>query len=451
MPFKGGHALLIGVGSHTYAPQLNVPISVDDAQAIADVLTNEGYCGYPSNQVEVLHDASATKEGILGALTELSKRVKPEDTVTIFYCGHGDYGTDGEYYLVSHDARIEGSKVKAGTGVSQAALVDSLQKIPAERVLVIFNACHSGEISPTLSVDQALGSKILPDTAKDALLSPGSGRIIITACKEEQLSYIGKGDLSLFTQAAVDSLRGKGIVSRGGFISAFDLYTSTYESVNEIVQAAYNKKQEPELTVLKGIGQFAVALYRGAEETNLSLAEEMVEPPQEAAVRQIPAEKSQRMYKQIIQTGGVSMGIDNVIDIEGDVIGTQRIDTDGGAFVGGGVNTGGGNFVGRDQTITTTTTTTQGATLEQFATLLAQLRDGLDGAGLEAKIQKVIESDLTGVENEASDPNPSLPVIESKLLSMLSLLQNAARTGAAAIGLVEIVQRGVEIAQQLFK
>jgi hypothetical protein len=114
------------------------------------------------------------------------------------------------------------------------------------------------------------------------------------------------------------------------------------------------------------------------------------------------------------------------------------------------VATGGGAFVGRDQTITTTTTTTQGATLEQFTALLAQLRDGLDAAGLDTKIQKVIESDLTGVENEASDPNPSRPVIESKLQSMLSLLQNTARTGAVAIGLVEIVQRGMEMAQKLF-
>jgi uncharacterized caspase-like protein len=323
MSFEAGHALLIGVGSHTFAPYLDVPISVDDAQAMADVLTSETYCGYSPHQVNLLHDGSATREGILNGLNELANSVKPGDTVTIFYCGHGDYGTDGEYYLVSHDARISGNKVQAGTGVSQAALVESLQKIPAERVLVIFNACHSGEISPTLGVDQAMGSKILPDTTKDALLSSGSGRIIITACKEEQLSYIGKGDVSLFTQALVDGLRGKGIVSRGGFISAFDLYTATYESVIETVQAAYNKQQEPELTVLKGVGPFAVALYHGAEETNLSPVEEAVEPPTEGAVRQVSPEKSQRMFQQIIQTGGVNFGQGNVIDIGGDVVGEQ--------------------------------------------------------------------------------------------------------------------------------
>jgi len=451
MPFGGGHALLIGVGSHTYAPHLDVPISVEDAKAVAEILTNEDYCGYPQNQVKVLHDRSATREGILGELAELSGRVKPEDTVTIFYCGHGDYGTDGEYYLVGYDARISGSKVQAGTGVSQSALVERLANIPAKRVLVIFNACHSAEISPTLSVDQALGSKILPDTAKDALLSTGSGRIIITACKEEQLSYIGKGDLSIFTQAVVDGLRGKGILPRGGFISAYDLYTSAFEAVKETVQESYQKAQEPELTVLKGSGPFAVALYKGAQETNLSLAEEKVELSDEMAVRPITLEKSQRMYQQIIQTGGVNFGQGNVIEIGGSVIGEQRVDTGGGAFVGGSVSTGGGDFVGRDQTITTKTTISQGATLEQFTTLLSQMRDELAAAGLDEKVQKLIEGDISSTEMEANDSQPSLLVIESKLQGIQSLLGKAAGTGAAVVGLVEIVQRGLDMAQQLFK
>jgi uncharacterized caspase-like protein len=327
MSFENGYALLIGVGSHTYAPQLDVPVSVRDAKELAAVLTDEDYCGYLSTQVEVLHDSSATREGILKGLGELANKVNPEDTVTIFYCGHGDYGTDGEYYLVSYDARISKNKVQAGTGVSQAALVDTLQKIPAERVLVIFNACHSGEISPTLGVDKELRSRILPDSTKDALLSTGSGRIIITACKEEQLSYIGKGETSIFTQAVVEGLRGKGVISRGGFVSAFDLYTATYEEVKENVSATYNKLQEPELTVLKGVGPFAVSLYRGAVETNLGLAEGEIEPPEETAMRVVSTARSQRMFQVITQTGGVNFGQGNVIEIGGDVIGQQNIDT----------------------------------------------------------------------------------------------------------------------------
>jgi uncharacterized caspase-like protein len=450
MPFEGGYALLIGIGSHTYAPYLDVPISVKDAEELSLILTNEAFCGYPAGQVKVLHDSSATREGILSGLAELAEKVNSEDTVTIFYCGHGDYGTDGEYYLVSYDTRISKNKVQAGTGVSQAALVGAIQKIPAKRVLVIFNACHSGEISPTLSVDQTLGSRVMPDSTKDALLSSGSGRIIITACKEEQLSYIGKGDISLFTQAVANGLRGKGIVSRGGYISAYDLYTATYEEVKETVSATYNQVQEPELTVLKGVGPFAVSLYRGAEETNLSLAEGEIDPPAETAVRQISPERSQRMFQVITQTGGVNFGQGNTIDIEGDVIGEQNIDTGGGAFIRGDVNTGGGAFVGRDQTITSETTINQDFTLDQFNEVLQELRNGLAKLALEEPIQSSIESDIASAEITANSPQPSLPVIETRLKGIQSLLETTAGTGAAVIGMVEIIQRGLEMAQALF-
>lgn len=450
MSFKGGHALLIGVGSHTYAPHLDVPISVMDAKELAAILTNEAFCGYPPDQVQVLHDSSATRKGILNGLAGLANTVKPEDTVTIFYCGHGDYGTDGEYYLVSYDARISKNKVQAGTGVSQTALVGMLQKIPAKRVLLIFNACHSGEISPTLGVEEELGSRIIPDSAKDALLSTGSGRIIITACKEEQLSYIGKGKISLFTQAVVNGFQGKGVVPRGGFISAFDLYLATYEEVKDAVSETYNKVQEPELTVLKGDGPFAVSLFRGAEETNLSLAEEKIDPPQGAAVRPVPAERSQRMFQVITQTGGVNFGQGNVIEIGGSVVGEQNIETGGGAFIGGSVDTGGGAFVGRDQKTTTKTTIKQEFSLDQFNELLAELRNGLTQLDLDEAIKDSIESDISSAETVANSSQPSLPVIENRLRGIQSLVKTSAGTGAAVISLIEIIQRGLDMAQTLF-
>jgi hypothetical protein len=246
----------------------------------------------------------------------------------------------------------------------------------------------------------------------------------------------------------VDGLKGKGISSRGGAISAFDLYTAVFESVGEVARDTLGLTQEPELTVLKGVGPFAVALYRGATETDLGLAEAGVLPP-EAGVRQVSPERSQRLFQQIIQSGGVNFGQGNVIEIGRDVIGEQRVDTGGGAFVGGSVNTGGGTFVGRDQV--NTSTATQGITLDQFTELLAELRSTVQAAKIDPKIQASVAEDISRLEEEASDANPSLPLIEARLEGIRAILQKAAVGGAAIIGLAEVVQKGIQMAQQLFR
>jgi len=82
---------------------------------------------------------------------------------------------------------------------------------------------------------------------------------------------------------------------------------------------------------------------------------------------------------------------------------------------------------------------------------LAELRTDLKTAGLEAKIQKSIAADLTVVEQEARDPQPSLPMIEAKLAGIQALLQKTAGVGPTALALVEKVEKSLVLAQQLFK
>jgi hypothetical protein len=323
MAFTQAHALIIGVGTHQYAPHIDVPITVADAKSVKDVLLDDKTCGYPSAQVTLLENSRASKDGILAALSELAKRVKTEDTVFFYYCGHGALGTDGNYYLVSHDAKIRNGRVVQGTGISQNELIEKLRTVAAKRVLMIFNACFSGNISPSLDIgEQNLEASGLSEDVSNALLGTGQGRIIITACREDQKSYIGSGALTIFTQALVDGLKGRGVANSNGYISAYSLYEHVYETVSETVQEQFNLVQEPELTVLKGIGPFAVALYKGATSLgDLDIAQPVPDLP---AVRQVKAEKARK-----------ALG--------------RHIDTGGGAYIEGDVHITGGDFVGRDK------------------------------------------------------------------------------------------------------
>ena len=164
MGFSQGHAIVIGVGSHQFASYIDVPISVTDAKAVVQVLQDPKVCGYPPGQVTLLHDNNATKGAILAAIRALVEDTKAEDTVFFFYCGHGALGNDGNYYLVSHDAKIDGSRVVAGTGLSESELLEQLRAIKAKRLLMVINSCFSGNISPTLAIDdQGLEASGLPE------------------------------------------------------------------------------------------------------------------------------------------------------------------------------------------------------------------------------------------------------------------------------------------------
>lgn len=374
MSFPQGHALLIGVGTHQYHPGLDVPITVADAQAVAAVLQNAKYCGYPTGQVKVIHDAGATKAGILSALDQLAAQTKAEHTVFLFYCGHGALGTDGNYYLISQDAKLQNGRVVAGTGVSEGELLAKLRTIAAQRVLLVFNACHSGNILPTLSLATDKLEASNPDEeAASALLGTGQGRIILVACREQQVSYIGQGAQTIFTQALIDGLQGKGVRNNNGFISVFSLYEHLYETVRAVVQEQFHAIQEPELTVLKGVGPFAVARYRGANTLGDLDGSEAL--PEGTAVREVTPSKSERLFQQrVVQTGsgGVAIGPgakaagargvvadtihgpvstgDHARQIQTDSYIERQTNTGGGTYIEGNVKTA-GDFIGRDKQV----------------------------------------------------------------------------------------------------
>lgn len=318
MPFTHGHALIIGIGSYQYEPRQNVPITVADAEAVATVLRDPQYCGYPAEQVTLLTNANATRDRILAALNDLAARAAPDDTVVIFYSGHGEYSADSTYHLTTHDTRWADYKVAAGTAISQPELLDRLRAVKAQRLLLLINACHAGELSPVLGESEQpfTSGQPLPAHIADAILATGSGRIIITACREHQVSYIGPGPLTIFAQALTSGLRGSGFSGRAGYISVFDLYTHLYFAVTEAVQRQVTPAlrqlyrcdtQEPELTVLKGVGPFPVALYRGA--TTLGDFPADHTPPAGVALREVDPAHSQWVFTQAISgAGAVGIG-----------------------------------------------------------------------------------------------------------------------------------------------
>jgi hypothetical protein len=352
--FKEGHALVIGVGSHKFHPKYNVPITSRDARAVRDLLVDPQTCGYPQQQTEFLNDETATKQDVESALKGLAKRVTEKDTVFLYFAGHGAFGTDDNYYLATHDVKFAntGGKelaIEAGTGLNQVTLVEMLKQIKAKRLLMIFNACHSGSLQPDALGGAEAGmaeGQSMPDVTTSALLGTGEGRIVISACKPDQLSsFLKTSDLTWFTEALKDGLLGKSIPV-GGTIRAFNLYTYVYEAVKQSAEK-FNVPQDPMITVLQGVGPFPVALASSSAVEALGVAGGDAPLPKGAPVRRVTDEESQLWMSKIENQTIVKGDYTGGDKVEGDKIG-QQINTGGGAFFGGNV-TASRDVIGGDQ------------------------------------------------------------------------------------------------------
>lgn len=441
--FTQAHALLVGVGTYQNMPYANVPITTADAKALNAVLADSAYCGYPTNQINQISDQTATRDGFLAALDNLAKSTTPDSTVFLFYAGHGKCGTDGAYYLTTHDSKLENNRVAAGTGVSEGELIAKLREIPAKRLLLIFNACHSGEINPSLDLDGPvpLESEQPPEKALDAILSTGEGRIIMTACRPNQKSWIGKGTLTIFTQALIEGLKGGSYVgNNNGYISAFSLYEHLYATVKENAEKA-GRKQDPMLTVLRGVGPFPVSLYKGASSLGLFDTESPL--PKDAATREVDPLRSQRLLNTyIIATAGergvaaggnisggtIITGDGNRIDNSSSVFNQSEqivydsqtnidsnVNTGGGAYIGGNV-TAGGDFVGRDKVVgdkISVGNISGGSGIAIGRNASASVNEGV-GSVSRSELSILFESIYQAIEN-SSQPPPIQSVIKQQV------------------------------------
>jgi hypothetical protein len=226
--FTGGRALLIGIGEG-YCPSLRLPSLVrKDAEAVAQILRDPELCGYPASQVRLLLDEQATKSNIVDALRELAASAESDDTVVIFFSGHGGRKAGGpEYsgYLYPADY-VPGDP--DGTGLLAEDLTGLLNAIPAARVVLLLDACHAEDAAHVKAEAEAEPKGMLPGFREPALdkLASGNGRVVIASCRASEQSWTSswRGH-SLFTHFLLEGLRGEAHGPDDGTVRVLDLFS----------------------------------------------------------------------------------------------------------------------------------------------------------------------------------------------------------------------------------
>ena len=257
--FATGHAIVIGVANYRHGSPLPGAV-LNDASDVAAVLTSSAYCGYEARNVHLLLDGDATLERIRAALTSVAGASGPDDTVVIFFSGHGaNLGdpADPESALlpVECDPRTLGT-----TSLSEPEFSAALQRFTAQRLLVLIDACHSAGAG-SFKAAQATQPPALGYSEKSlGRLAQGTGRVLIASSRASEESLVfSNARNSVFTSHLLDALRGQAWTRGDGFIRVFQIFNH----VSEKVQRQVSGQQHPVFKASDLEDDFPVALDRG--------------------------------------------------------------------------------------------------------------------------------------------------------------------------------------------
>jgi len=247
-PLQTRWAVVIGIGKYESQDIPGLRYTVADAESIYQTLI--GRAGFQKDHVLLLTDKTERKptlRNIRWALgTFLSRSAQRDDTVLIFFAGHGAPEIDPRglerdglaKYLIPADADPDDL-------YSSALPMDELQtifgRIEAERVVAFLDACYSGAAGGRTFQSKKTRSGQVDDLFLDRL-TRSKGRAIITASRPSEvsieLSALGHG---LFSYYLVEGLNGAGDLNHDGIVTIQELYEYLEQQVTQ-------KSRPPQVT-----------------------------------------------------------------------------------------------------------------------------------------------------------------------------------------------------------
>jgi len=246
--FVQGHAVVVGVGA-------DLPVTVDDATGVADLLRGPSRCAYPAGQVRLLAGEDAHREAVLSALDWLASAASSDATALVYFSGHGLETPD--YYLMPYGYDLADLP---GTAIPGAVFTERLRAIRARKLLVLLDCCHAGGQAEAKGLP-GVKSPLPPSVAAE--LERGSGRVVIASSRKDEQSWTLKGQpYSVFTAALLEGLAGYGTFERDGYARVLDL--AMY--VGRMVPDRTDDKQHPILKVSNLADNFALAYYAAGDE-----------------------------------------------------------------------------------------------------------------------------------------------------------------------------------------
>lgn len=229
------YGILIGIERYRQK-ELELVFCLNDVEELAKVLKEAGYqiCRLTEQEPS---ESQPTRANLQEALPRLLGRAGPQDTVLVYFTGHGFVGSDGKLYLAPLDcdpADLEHS------GLEAEWLREQLARCEARVKLLVLDVCHAGQ-------DKGL-TRVAKDVVRPFERTPGL--YVIASCRGDQKSLLWETKRqSLFSYWLVQGLRGHADREGKGQIGADDLYRYVSLHVPRVAQRVFHRAQEPDRVV----------------------------------------------------------------------------------------------------------------------------------------------------------------------------------------------------------
>lgn len=227
------YVLSIGVGDYDDETiKLNLPAK--DANDIVVLFSEIGEDLYSNVYSVTLVDDDARRDNIRREFKKIINDTKKEDTLVVFFSGHG-FTENNEYYFLTQEADILDLE---GSTLSVSEISQFTKIVPANKIVVLFDTCQSGDAAKTLS-SLAL-SRGLEERKSLASLAKKSGILVFAASSPGKNAYeIPKLNNGIFTYSIIDVIKNKSsLITSDGLITVNRLM-SEVESVTREVSSNY--------------------------------------------------------------------------------------------------------------------------------------------------------------------------------------------------------------------
>ncbi len=197
-PIKQKWAVIIGLGKFKES-RMDTETSMDKAaNKFYQYAIDPNGGRFQKDHVKLLLNGESTQKNILSSLGKqwLGSLAGPDDLVVVFVSTLGFPTTDGSSYLCAYDCALDNVY---GTCISIQSLMSTLkQNVKADRILLVLQACYSGNAELNSGAKSLLTNYNL-DVEKVLL---GKGYVILSSSKPNQMTW---GDS--FSNALIDSLK----------------------------------------------------------------------------------------------------------------------------------------------------------------------------------------------------------------------------------------------------